>query len=241
MVPSAPGPTVDSFRAGVGKAVVDLPHSLFPVDGFTSVRDPLQARVLVLDDSATRLALCVIDQTSVFDDQIARTRDILRRVCSVEPSHCLVVASHRFSAPHIVPPEHDRAKNALLGKAVDKRGGAGGRRGGAYDAARSHRLRDRCEPRQRPALRAHTARLVARGRRQRTGRRLRGCDAHRGRGRPSHRRAREPCGAVLGDERLGHSGRRAAGHRRLGRCDQTSDGGVVRQRRSRPLPHRRGT
>ncbi|WP_329352276.1 hypothetical protein OG226_44255 [Streptomyces sp. NBC_01261] len=31
----------------------------------------------MLDDSATRLALCVIDRTSVFDDQIARTRDIL--------------------------------------------------------------------------------------------------------------------------------------------------------------------
>ncbi|WP_406005459.1 hypothetical protein OG440_04210 [Streptomyces sp. NBC_00637] len=111
------------LTAGAGKAAVHLPSSLFPVDGFTSVHDPLYVRVVVLDDGTTRLALTVIDQTSVFDDQLARTRDILGRVCGVDPLDCLIVASHTFSAPHVPPPErtpqNEREKTALLAEAVD--------------------------------------------------------------------------------------------------------------------------
>ncbi|KOU69148.1 hypothetical protein ADK57_14165 [Streptomyces sp. MMG1533] len=93
-----------ALTAGAGRAVVELPDSLFPVDGFTSLHDPLRVRVLVLDDGTTRLAVTVIEQTSLFEDQIARTRYILRRTCAVEPDHCLIVAGHTFSAPHVLPP-----------------------------------------------------------------------------------------------------------------------------------------
>ena len=112
-----------ALRAGAGKAVVDLPSSLFPVDGFTAVHDPLRVRVLVLDDSTTRLCVTVIEQTSIFDDQLARTRRILHEVCAVDPAHALIVASHTFSAPHIHPPGHapegEEERNARLSNAVD--------------------------------------------------------------------------------------------------------------------------
>lgn len=115
---------IDStFAAGAGRAAVELPPHLFPLEGFASVHDPLYVRVAVLDDGATRLALVVIDQTSVFEEQIDRTRDILRRSCAVDPLHCLVVASHTFSAPHVMPAgravEGQEDKNALLAAAVD--------------------------------------------------------------------------------------------------------------------------
>lgn len=117
---TAPG---RSFTAGAGKAAVELPFSLLPVDGFSSVHDPLQVRVLVLDDGEAPLAIAVIDQTSIFDDQLARTRKILRQTCGVPPDRCLIVASHTFSAPHVLPPdrvpESERKKNELLAAAVD--------------------------------------------------------------------------------------------------------------------------
>ncbi|MEV5531123.1 hypothetical protein [Streptomyces prunicolor] len=53
-----------TLRAGAGKAVVELPSSLFPVDGFTTVHDPLHVRVLLLDDSTTRVCITVIEQTT---------------------------------------------------------------------------------------------------------------------------------------------------------------------------------
>jgi len=111
------------LRAGAGRAAVDLPASLFPVDGFTAVHDPLHVRVLVLDDSTTRLSITVIEQTSIFDDQLTRTKEILHQVCAVDPANALVVASHTFSAPHIQPPSHapegEEERNARLGSAVD--------------------------------------------------------------------------------------------------------------------------
>ncbi|MBK3565219.1 hypothetical protein [Streptomyces sp. MBT62] len=93
------------------------------MDGFTSVHDPLYVRVLVLDDAATRLAVAVLDQTSIHDDQLARARDNLRDVAEVDPANALIIASHTFSAPHIRPssavPEAERAKNSALAAAFD--------------------------------------------------------------------------------------------------------------------------
>ncbi|WP_406445179.1 hypothetical protein OHB00_48710 [Streptomyces sp. NBC_00631] len=110
------------LTAGAGRAEVELPPGLLPWEGFTSVRDPLCVRVAVLDDGVTRLAVVVIDQTSVFDDQIDRTRQVVHRVCAVQPPDCLVVASHTFSAPHVLPPdrvpEEGVRKNTLLADAV---------------------------------------------------------------------------------------------------------------------------
>ncbi|MEU4659434.1 hypothetical protein AB0G32_36825 [Streptomyces sp. NPDC023723] len=118
MTPSRP-----VLTAGAGRAAVGLPPGLLPVDGFTSVHDPLYVRVLVLDDGTTRLAVVVIDQTSVFDDQVERTRAVLHRVCGVAPLACLVVASHTFSAPHVFPPGGVQGpaahRNGLLAAAVD--------------------------------------------------------------------------------------------------------------------------
>ncbi|MET7680413.1 hypothetical protein [Streptomyces sp. NPDC005423] len=113
-----------SLTAGAGRAEVELPSALLPVEGFASVHDPLSVRVLVLDDGATRAALVVVDQTSVFDEQVDRVRRIVGAACAVDATDCLVVASHTFSAPHVfppgraaTPPEEERA--ALLAAAVD--------------------------------------------------------------------------------------------------------------------------
>ncbi|MEU9448657.1 hypothetical protein [Streptomyces sp. NPDC048277] len=108
-----------ALTAGAGRSAVELPPAALPLEGFTSVRDPLHVRVVVLDDTVTRIALVVIDQTSVFDEQLARTREILRRTCAVEPLDCLVVASHTFSAPHVLAPGAGSKRNALLAEAVD--------------------------------------------------------------------------------------------------------------------------
>ena len=111
------------LRAGAGRAAVNLSAPLFPVDGFTSVHGPLHVRVLVLEDSTTRLCVTVIEQTSIFDDQIARTKRLLHEICAVDPAHALIVASHTFSAPHVHPPGHapagEEERNARLGSAVD--------------------------------------------------------------------------------------------------------------------------
>lgn len=121
---SADGPPRTTvLSAGAGRAQIDIPAEALPFEGFHTVHDPLSARVLVLDDGTTRVALAVVDQTSIFDDQLARLLGLLHESTGAAIEHCLAVASHTFSAPHIFPPGRltgaDGARNALISQAVD--------------------------------------------------------------------------------------------------------------------------
>jgi hypothetical protein len=112
-----------SLRAGAGRACIAIPAAALPFEGFHAVHDPLSARVLVLDDGPTRVALAVVDQTSVFEDQLARLLALLHEATGAPVAHCLVVASHTFCAPHVYPPGRlgpvEEKRNGLISGAVD--------------------------------------------------------------------------------------------------------------------------
>ncbi|MCX8999844.1 hypothetical protein NOF55_22325 [Rhizobiaceae bacterium BDR2-2] len=93
-----------AFSAGAGRADVVFDASLFPLDGFAGERDPLAVRVLLLDGGAARLAIAVVDLTSISDAVIARFKAILGEVAGVEAGNAIVCASHTFSAPHVFAP-----------------------------------------------------------------------------------------------------------------------------------------
>ena len=115
--------TTGSFSAGSGRADIVIPASTFPIDGFTGQHDPLAARVLLLDDGKTRLAMVVIDQTSISDPSIAAMKAIVTEVTGIQPDHVIVCASHGFSSPHVFPadrtPPELQARSAALGQAID--------------------------------------------------------------------------------------------------------------------------
>ncbi|GIM90719.1 hypothetical protein [Paractinoplanes toevensis] len=101
-----------SLLAGAGRTRIALPAELFPVDGFVAERDPLHARVVLLERDGRRIALAVLDQTSIGADSLAGIISALTRAAEVGPTQVLVCASHTFSAPHVVPdgpPELQRA------------------------------------------------------------------------------------------------------------------------------------
>lgn len=94
------------LMAGAGRADIDIPTSLYPIDGFVGQHDPLAARVILLDDGATRLGIVVVDQTSLSDESINHMKAALQQVAQVSPEKAIVSASHGFSAPHVLPHEH---------------------------------------------------------------------------------------------------------------------------------------
>lgn len=94
------------FTAGAGRADIDIPASLYPIDGFVGQHDPLAARVILLDDGTTRLGIVVVDQTSLSEDSINHMKTALQQVAQVSPAQAIVSASHGFSAPHVLPHEH---------------------------------------------------------------------------------------------------------------------------------------
>lgn len=104
--------------AGAGRAEIDIPAGLYPVDGFAGEHDALHARVLVLDNGSDRIALVVIELTSIFDDSLAELTTLVTRSASVRQENVIVSASHTFSAPHIpplsqVPPDDLKSARAL--------------------------------------------------------------------------------------------------------------------------------
>lgn len=112
------------LKAGAGKSVIDLPASLLPIEGFGVEHDALAARVLVLDNGSTRLAIVVVDQTSIFEDLVNQLRDTVARVDGVSTGNIWIVASHTFSAPHAFgAPRPDQA-TAPEGQALARKGEA---------------------------------------------------------------------------------------------------------------------
>ncbi|MEU4244111.1 hypothetical protein [Actinoplanes sp. NPDC026619] len=107
--------------AGAGRARIVLPAGLFPVDGFVAERDPLHARVVLLERDGQRIALAVLDQTSIGAESLAGITAALSRAADVDPAQVLVCASHTFSAPHVMPggpPELQRALDDAVEQAA---------------------------------------------------------------------------------------------------------------------------
>ncbi len=92
---------VQALRAGAGKAEIVLPP--LPLQGgtFTSQHDPLECKVVLLDNSVTRVALVTIDMTSLSADMIDLIQKAVGEVAKVSPANVLVSATHTFSAPHV--------------------------------------------------------------------------------------------------------------------------------------------
>lgn len=113
-----------AFRAGVGRTDVSFPPSLFPLDGFTGVHDPLAVRVLLLDDGRAQIGMVVLDLTSIPDGMITSTKAILAEAAGVLPANAIVCAGHSFATPHVfvgghIPADIDLARNDAMRKAFD--------------------------------------------------------------------------------------------------------------------------
>lgn len=89
--------------AGAGRAEVVFPAELYPLDGFVAQRDPLCARVLLLDSGGVRTAIAVIDITSMGAHMVDAMKALLGRVAALPPEQVMLCASHTFSAPHVPP------------------------------------------------------------------------------------------------------------------------------------------
>ncbi|MEN3754491.1 hypothetical protein ABC733_23050 [Mangrovibacter sp. SLW1] len=97
--------------AGAGRAEVDL-SGMYPLGEFTGEHDPLNTRVLLLDNGSQRQAIAVIDLTSITAEVIAHMKEILAQVTGVTANNAIINASHTFSTPHIFLHDNHGQNNA---------------------------------------------------------------------------------------------------------------------------------
>ncbi|MGI5452311.1 hypothetical protein ACQEWB_03815 [Streptomyces sp. CA-249302] len=89
------------LEVGAGRAAIGFPASLLPLDGFTTVHDDLYVRILLLESGSGRVALAVLDLTSISAEAIAAMRAIISKATGVATADIVVTVTHTFSAPHV--------------------------------------------------------------------------------------------------------------------------------------------
>jgi hypothetical protein len=89
------------LKVGAGRAAIGIPSSLLPLDKFTTVHDDLYVRVLLLENGARRVALAVLDLTSISAEAIAQMRTVISKAAGVATADIVVTVTHTFSAPHV--------------------------------------------------------------------------------------------------------------------------------------------
>ena len=98
-------PTSRLFRAGA--SAVDIAPATFPVlvnGGFlqsqaAGIKDPVQAKCLVLDDGASRLAIVVVDTCMMPRELIDRAKSVAQQKTGIRMDRMLISATHAHSAP----------------------------------------------------------------------------------------------------------------------------------------------
>ncbi|MCS5713153.1 hypothetical protein NVV95_01165 [Herbiconiux sp. CPCC 205716] len=102
-----------SLRVGGGRSVVNL-EGILPHDGFTTILDPLVARVVLFDGGHGRTVLTTLDVTSVPDRTLERAKQAVSAETGAPHDQVIVVASHTFSAPHVHPASTSTERSAEL-------------------------------------------------------------------------------------------------------------------------------
>jgi neutral ceramidase len=103
-------PPVEVRAAGVlraGAAAVDISPQEFPLNmpgGFSanmaeSSNDPLHARAIVLDDSATRIALVVVDTLGAGPEVLDEIKTATSEKTQIDPARILICSTHTHTAP----------------------------------------------------------------------------------------------------------------------------------------------
>ncbi|WP_043686175.1 hypothetical protein [Streptomyces xylophagus] len=92
---------VGGLKVGVGKAVFTPAASLLPLDSFTAVHDDLNVRVLLVESGSRRIALAVLDLTSISAEAIALMRQAVTAATGIAAANIMVTVTHCFSAPHV--------------------------------------------------------------------------------------------------------------------------------------------
>ncbi len=96
------------IRAGAARSTI-TPALNVPLDGTimqigpaTHVHDDLFARCLVLDDSKTKLAFAVVDNTMISDSIHEKTKALVKKHTGIPSDHVLISATHTHSTPRAI-------------------------------------------------------------------------------------------------------------------------------------------
>lgn len=87
------------LSAGTGIAEIELPDSVFPIEKFEQILDPLHVRALILKSNIT-VAFLSVEMTSLQPYAIEKARLLTADFLQIPVEHVWLGVTHTFSAPH---------------------------------------------------------------------------------------------------------------------------------------------
>lgn len=87
------------IRAGAGRAILDFPDSLFPIENFHYLHDDLSCRVIILEHQETAIFVS-LDLTSLQDYAVEAIKEQITKMYPLPLEQIFISVSHTFSAPH---------------------------------------------------------------------------------------------------------------------------------------------
>ena len=105
------------FKAGAGKATIELDETLFPTAGenYTHVHDDSYVHVLLLE-KGSRICIVAIGTVTVSEPEIIAGK--VAEATGTDPDHVIVHAKHVLSAPHAKRDETPGVCDALIAASV---------------------------------------------------------------------------------------------------------------------------
>lgn len=90
----------DLLKVGAGKALINITNEILPLDGFTSVNDPLHIRAIILE-SNIRICIISVEITSLFSQTYESMKRIVCEKANVQDENVFITLTHSFAGPHI--------------------------------------------------------------------------------------------------------------------------------------------
>jgi hypothetical protein len=106
------------LKIGAGRAILDIPISFFPYENFSGIHDPLHVRTLILDNGIKRVAIVVVELTSIKD--VDEFRKIISEESNVDFENVFLCATHTFEAPHLSSNNQNLSKDEMKKGAIFK-------------------------------------------------------------------------------------------------------------------------
>lgn len=91
---------IDRTRTGTGKAVIQIPKQLFPIEKFSGIHDDINARALILE-SGQKAVIISLELTSLPSYEIEVLKEKVMFETGIQKENIWICVTHTFSAPHV--------------------------------------------------------------------------------------------------------------------------------------------
>jgi len=113
----------NSLQVGVGKAEIQIPHEIFPIENFGGIHDRIYVRALIMKVNVN-VVIISLELTSLKAYELDKLKEIAADITKISQENIWICVTHTFNAPHVRSKESQTTaeavtKNEMLCQAIE--------------------------------------------------------------------------------------------------------------------------